>query len=490
MYAEHTYHLFEINRCVIRLRKIQCDIEESFTGLKGVEMNTAVVDYRSAKDNHDLSHIPGSFGLPIIGDTFKLVKDFNGTIDNQHKKYGPISRFALAGFKGVMVIGADHYQTVFLDRDKNFSTEMGYAGSLGRFYKGSLLLRDHDEHRYQRRMMQTAFKNDAMKGYMAQMAPIVDESLARWTDEDDFHFFPNIKQTLLDVAAKIFVGLEELNEDAAKLNKAFLDVAEGLMGIVTKELPGTKYKKGKEGERFLNSFFGALIDERRAGNGTDTFSYFTRELNEDGEYFSDEEIIRHMTFLLFAAHDTTTSALSHLMYHLGQDKALQQRLREEVNGIQKPHLEYEDLAKLPECEAAIKEALRMHPSVQLQQRRTIRECEIGGYTIPANTILFLAPSYLHRDPTVWDSPDTFDIDRWFEPRNEHKRHSFGFVGFGGGAHKCIGMHFALMNAKMFLHQFLTKFEFELGADSSHTFQTIPMPKPADDLPLLIRPLSV
>ena len=58
----------------------------------------------------------------------------------------------------------------------------------------------------------------------------------------------------------------------------------------------------------------------------------------------------------------------------------------------------------------------------------------------------------------WDNPHTFDPERWLEPRNEHKRHPFSFVGFGGGAHKCIGMHFALMQTKNFLHQFLRRFE--------------------------------
>lgn len=449
-------------------------------------------EYKQAKDNHKLDHIPGDYGPFIIGHTIRLVKDFNGTVNKQVEKYGKVSRFGLAGFKGLLVTGPEVYQQILLDREKNFSCEMGYAGSLGRFYSGALLLRDHDEHRYQRRMMQTAFKNDAMKGYMADMAPLFDDAIQAWEKDKDFHFFPSIKQNLLDVAAKIFVGLDDLEGDeAARLNKAFLDIADGLMGIITKEIPGTKYKRGKDGERYLHNFFGKLIGERRAGDGRDTFSYFTKELNEDGNYFSDEDIIRHMTFLLFAAHDTTTSALSHVMYHLSQNKELQQRIRDEVQTIggDKDMLDYEDLDKLELCDAAIKEALRMHPSVQMQQRRTINECEIGGYTVPANTILFLTQGPHHENAELWTNPGTFDPDRFLAPRNEHKNHSFGFVGFGGGAHKCIGMHFALMNAKMFLHQFLGKYEVELSPKATHEFQTIPLPKPADDLPLIIKKLA-
>lgn len=446
-------------------------------------------EYKLAKNNESLDHIPGSFGLPIIGQTFQLVGDLYGTIDNQYKKFGNVSRFGLAGFRGALLVGPDLYKEVYLDKDKNFSAEMGYMGSLGRFYKGALLLRDHEEHKFQRRMMQSAFKNDAMKGYIGTMGPMIAEGISGWGEEGTLLFFPAIKQILLDVAAQIFVGLHESDERAAKLNKAFLDIANGLMGIITKELPGTKYRKGKIGERYLKEFFGSLIDDRRAGDGNDTFSYFTREKTEDGEYFSDDDIIAHMSFLLFAAHDTTTSALSHMLYHLGQNQELQQRLREEAMSIDKPFLEYEDLEKMPLMEVAVKEALRLHPSVMMMQRRTINECELGGYKIPPNTILFMAPQHNHRMAEYWDEPEKFDIDRWLEPRNEHKRHTFSFVGFGGGAHKCIGMHFALMQVKNFMHQFLRQYDFRMADNFSSKMQTVPLPKPVDDLPIVVKRLS-
>ncbi len=453
-------------------------------------MATAVnQNYKECKNNENLDHIPGSFGLPIIGQTFQLVKDLYGTIDHQYKEFGNVSRFGLAGFRGALLIGPDLYKEIMLDRDKNFSAEMGYMGSLGRFYKGALLLRDHEDHRFQRRMMQSAFKNDAMKGYIGTMGPMIAEGISGWGEKGELLFFPAIKKILLDVAAQIFVGLHENDERAAKLNKAFLDITDGLMGIVTKDWPGTKFRKGKIGERYLIEFFGSLIEERRNGDGTDTFSYFCREKTEDGEYFSNEDIIAHMSFLLFAAHDTTTSALSHMLFHLGQNPELQQRLREEALAIDKPYLDYEDLENMPLMEVAVKEALRLHPSVMMMQRRTINDCELGGYKIPANTILFLAPQHTHRMEEYWDEPLKFDIDRWLEPRNEHKRHSFSWVGFGGGAHKCIGMHFALMQVKNFMHQFLREYEFHLADDFSSKMQTVPLPKPVDDLPLVIKRIA-
>lgn len=448
----------------------------------------ANTDYRDQKDNQSLKHIPGKYGWPVVGQVFSLVKDLHGTVDGQYRRYGPVSHFQL-GAKGLLLIGPDLYKQVMLDSDKNFSAEMGYMGSLGRFYKGALLLRDHDEHRFQRRIMQSAFKNEAMKGYIGTMGPMIGNAIEDWDRKEDFHFFPEIKQLLLDVSAKIFFGLDSDDERAARLNKAFLDIANGLMGIFPVEIPFTKYRKGKVGERYLRAFFGGLIAERRAGDGNDTFSYFTRELTEDGSYFSDDDIIAHISFLLFAAHDTTTSALTHLLYYLGQDPVAQQRLRDEALAIDKPYLDYEDLEKMPLTEVALKEALRLHPSVMMMQRRTIRDCELGGYPVPANTIVWMAPQHVHRMEDYWDEPFKFDLDRWLEPRNEHKRHTFSFVGFGGGAHKCIGMHFALMQAKNFLHQFLRRYEFTMADGFSAEMQTVPLPKPKDNLPIVLRRIT-
>ncbi len=446
----------------------------------------AVADYKSAPDNTDLGHIPGNFGFPVLGHNLRLYNDYYGLIDSQYRKFGPVSRFALAGQKGLLLVGADMYQQIYLDKDRNFSAEMGYANSLGRFYKGALLLLDGDEHRFQRRLMQTAFKNDAMRGYLDQMAPILRNAIATWPHKPGFHFVPEVKQALLDVAALIFVGLDELDEQAEILNKAFLDVAKGLEGIIPKEIPGTLYKKGKDAERILHEFFAKLIDVRRAGDGNDVFSHFCREKTAEGEFFSDEEIIRHMTFLLFAAHDTTTSALSHLFMYLARDPQWQQRLRDEAEGLGRDTLSYEDLDNMPLTDAAIRETLRLHPSVQLMQRRTVRECELEGHRIPANTLLFIAPQYLHRMEEHWTNPDEFDPERWLEPRLEHKNHSFNFLGFGGGAHKCIGMHFALMQAKCFVHEFLTQYECSTPPGYAPKLMNVPLPKPADDLPMTVK----
>jgi cytochrome P450 len=93
-----------------------------------------------------------------------------------------------------------------------------------------------------------------------------------------------------------------------------------------------------------------------------------------------------------------------------------------------------------------------------------------------------------RDPALWTDPDRFDPDRFSPERAEDRGHRYAWAPFGGGAHKCLGMHFATMQAKLFIREILRGHRIE--AQHSRTrWQMAPIPKPACDLPVRLVPLS-
>ncbi len=446
-------------------------------------------DYRLQPENtRGLDHIPGDYGLPYLGHAITLMNDTHGWVQQRHERYGLVSKVRLAGQTGLLVLGPDIYQQIYLDRDRNFSAEMGYKRQLGAYYHGGLLLRDFDEHRVQRRIFQTAFKTEAMKGYIGSMNPVLGEHMDAWQQQRDFHFFPAIKSTLLEVGSRIFIGIGDPDK-MDLLTEAFLKVNEGLLGLIRKDIPGLRWHTGMKGKRELRNFFFGLVPQRRTGQGTDMLTYMCQETTEDGSHFSDEDIVQHAGFLLFAAHDTTTSALTHMILHTARHPEWQERLRAESQALGKPVLDYDDIDRMEGLELVFREALRLHPSVQIMTRRTIRECEIGGYRVPANTMLFLSPTFSHTMPEYWSNPQQFDPERFLPPREEHKNHSFGYMPFGGGAHKCIGMHFANMQAKCFMHQFLLKYRYRVADGYDPRLLTVPLPKPADDLPLALQRIA-
>jgi cytochrome P450 len=345
-----------------------------------------------------------------------------------------------------------------------------------------------------RRIFQSAFKNSALKGYVDIMNPAVEEHVKSWGGMKDFRWGREVKSLLIDIGARVFFGVDGKDKPLLKrLEKAFYKINDkGLMAAVDVNLPGFKYHTGLKGKQEIEQILREIIRDRRAnpGNGKDLTSILVQERDDDGNLWSEEMLIPHLSVLLFAAHDTTVGATSTLMLYLADPKYqhLQEKLREFALAFESDYPTLDDMNGFEEFERYVHEALRLHPSAGLFPRRTVRDVTIGDQLVPANTILFVMVGWAQRYSGFWTNPDEFDPERFNAERKEHKAHPFAFAPFGGGAHKCIGMHFALMNAKLILHHSLRRYRFAFKPGYKPGVNSLPLPMPLEHLPLEITPL--
>ncbi len=454
-------------------------------------MEFVLPEYARIKDNKKLpKEIPGSYGLPFIGKTFPFIINPYDVLHEQYSRYGPVSRISLTFQKFVLALGPEFIQQLTLDRDQSFSARMGYNAPLGDFFAGGLLVRDFAEHKFHRRIMQTAFKTDAMRTYVDLMHPIIDEQVSTWQHREDFHFYPHIKTMLLDIGAKVFLGMDLGGVETRSLNQSFLQMNDAVLSVIRKDWPGLLYHRGMNARRELEDFFINLVPQRRGATGSDMATFLANEKTEEGEYFSEKVVGEHLIFLLLAAHDTTTSALTMSAYYLAHDQQWQERLRESVRGLNKEHLEYDDLgSRVTDLEHSFHEAMRLNPPVPSFMRRTVKDVEVGGFALPPHTMVQVSPLYTLRMEEWWSQPGVFDPDRF--TREEHKQHSFLWAPFGGGAHKCIGLHFADMLYKCVLSQILLRYRFRFAKEGQFEgkIQHFPFAKPMDNLPLVLEKLD-
>jgi len=136
---------------------------------------------------------------------------------------------------------------------------------------------------------------------------------------------------------------------------------------------------------------------------------------------------------------------------------------------------------------AFKEALRFIPPVPSIPRRALREFEYGGYTIPAGTQVGINIHMVHHQEEHWPDPMRFDPMR-FSPEQVKARHKYAWVPFGGGAHMCLGLHFAYMQVKILLAHVLTRYEVQIAEGYEPEWQPWPIPKPKDGLKVTFKPL--
>ena len=441
--------------------------------------------YLTAPTNQNLPNLPGDYGLPFIGKTFSMFADPIGTFDHHFQQYGPISRIGITGQKVVLLLGPDYLQRLLLDPEREFSTRKGWDIFMADFFAGGLLMRDFEEHRQHRRIMQTAFKSEQMRVYADVIAAIVQRTVREWRTSGHILFYPEIKKLLLRIAFDVFCKVDGEDNDEDNINRAFIDMMEGAMGIVRKDWPGLLYRRGMNGRRYLEQYFRKLVHKKRNGQDQDIFSHFCRERQENGEFFSEQEIAEHMVFLMLAAHDTTTSAITMAGFYLAQNTDLRQQLYAEQQALPTDASPYDAAhTRMPLLYNVLQETLRLHPPVANIFRRTVRDVDIDGVHIPPHTMLSAPPQYIQQMAPWWTRGGEFWPARFSDSIAEHRKHPFMWAAFGGGAHKCIGMHFAELLFTLTFAELLRHCDFSLTKPAAN-IAWFPFSKPSDDLPLTL-----
>lgn len=175
----------------------------------------------------------------------------------------------------------------------------------------------------------------------------------------------------------------------------------------------------------LRELLSRLIEERRARATDDILGALVMAQDDDGAALTDAELIRLCLTLSVAGHFTTTHMLGNMMkLVLGSDGAWARFVNDR------------SLAR-----AIVEETLRAEGSVRGMFRRTTREVELGGVTMPQGALVQIMFGSANRDEATFPEPDRFDIDR---------AATMPHLGFGRGVHFCIGAALARLQARVTL----------------------------------------
>jgi cytochrome P450 len=113
-------------------------------------------------------------------------------------------------------------------------------------------------------------------------------------------------------------------------------------------------------------------------------------------------------------------------------------------------------------------------------RKTVKETEVLGYRIPADTYISVSVHNTHHLAEYWPDPERFDPDRFGPDGTIHRN---AWIPFGNGVHKCIGMHFGGMEVKAAMHQLLLNHRWSVPRDYEMPIDWSSLPRPKDGLPI-------
>lgn len=433
-----------------------------------------------------LREAPHHRSWPLIGSSLAYIRDAHTFLRRLYECHGTVAKIDAFGTQCHFLFGPDANQFVLQNRGNLFENAR-WSYFIGPFFNRGLMLLDFDEHRLHRRIMNTAFSHDALLGYFGRMQATIASELDAWQPGQCL-LFKRLKSMTLNIGSEVFVG-QKPGSDADAINDAFLDTVQAATSLIRFDLPGGRWHAGIKGRRLLERHFRAALPAKRANPGPDLFSRLCEARTEDGDLFSDDDVVNHMIFVLMAAHDTSTITLSNLLYQLARQPAWQERLRDECRAIGPGALTFADLDRFEDTSLAIKETLRIAAPVPMLPRGVTADCAFDGVRLPKGAMVATSAWMTHHMPEWWTAPHLFDPERFGPARAEDKRHPFLWTPFGGGAHKCIGLHFGMMEVKAILHQLLLRFRFTVpdGYVMPQDFTSLPIPK--DRLPITLERLN-
>ncbi|GHF37799.1 cytochrome P450 [Amycolatopsis bartoniae] len=442
-----------------------------------------VKELASPPPGSGLAPVLGDDGPPLIGHTFDSMRFGVDFALQRYETFGPVSWMGSLGTRFVVLGGPEATQFALVNKDKVFSQE-GWHFLIERFFHRGLMLLDFEEHHLHRRIMQEAFTRDRLASYARQWGPALREGVGSWGASGRPRLYWALKRLTLDVATRVFMGMPS-GDNAARINRAFVDSVRAATALVRFPVPGGRWAAGLAGRRTLEQYFSENLPAKRRSRGDDLFSALCHATGEDGEQFSDEDVVNHMIFLMMAAHDTTTITSTAAAYHLAKHPEWQERARAESLALGDDLPDLAALDELKTLDLVIKESLRLTAPVPSLPRKALRDVAVLGHYVPAGTLVSVSPNTNHFSPDHWTNPHEFDPERFAEGRREDRSHRYAWMPFGGGAHKCIGLHFGTFEVKAVLHELLRAYRWSVPEQYRMRWDYVSLPVPVDGLPVTL-----
>ena len=418
---------------------------------------------------------PVARGLPFIGHSIEFKNDALAMSKRLRKKHGDVLEISILNERVTMFSTPSATKHIFLDPEDNFSSKHGWEFSIGPTFENGLMLRDFDDHKYHRGLLQESFRRDALENYLEIIQPRIDHWIEKIKKEESFNLHENIKQLMFNIAVELF--FDEVDESRlVELNKLFTDSIESATSVVRAPLPFTNLRKGLKARKELLDYFESKAQKVDTKQKT-LFSELVKTNNQEGglSYF---EIAEHMIFLLLAAHDTTTSTLTSSIHFLSTDNKFFKQLKDEAAKTTCTNIS--ELKNGHIGEALFSEAMRKYPPVPFSPRYVVRDTIVDGYELEAGTYVAVGPLVLHNDERYWDEPGKFSPYRFLDPDYQND----AYFPFSGGAHTCLGKFFASYIFKNVVYKLATSFD-SLESKEELNINPSPIPHPRSDVKIYL-----
>ena len=386
--------------------------------------------------------------------------------------HGDTFRFYFGGVKGAIVtINPVVIQHVLKTNSENYHKSDIQKKRMGHFLGKGLLTTEGEAWRTQRRLIQTGFERKQLEVLSSIMRDSLADSLRDFDRQcriGPVDIYPLMMKITFGMVARSLFGARLKEEDIDIISLAISTVQEFMVRQTIQPYLNPWFAVSGELRRhweMRNRAFGILRDyiqrRRKEVPGHDLLQILIDARYSDGHAMSDELVVSESMQLLVAGHETSSNALSWLLYLLSSRPDCVEKVREEFDAVlgDRP-LSYSEVPKFEFTTQVIMEALRLYPPFWMVDRMALADDRAGDVDIPRGSTVVVFIHGAHHSPQYWDNPEIFDQER-FSKAKEKLHTPFTHLPFGAGPRGCIGGNYAMLQMLMILSVLIRKYDFRL-----------------------------
>ncbi|MBC7801269.1 MAG: cytochrome P450 [Gemmatimonadaceae bacterium] len=430
-------------------------------------------------------------GLPVLGVLPALARD-SLAVFGQARALGSVVRLAVPGRHPLFLLAdPEHIRHVLQDNHANYR-RTPFHDRLKSVLGEGLVTSEGALWQRQRRLLQPAFRAERIRRFVDAMGAAASDLITRWrTDADQvFDVSNEMSDLTLDVVIRCMFGGERRGGDAeigAAVQEMQAWIAARFWSVApdwTERLPTPANVRFRRALATLDAAVAAIVNGRIATGeaGDDMIGMLLS--TEDGAPIDPRQVRDEVTTTLLAGHETSAAALTwtwHLLAHHPQvAEAVHNEVAKTLEGRTRPTAD--DLGRLDLTRAVLQEAMRLYPPAGWFGRLAAGPDRVGGYDIPAGSIVILSPWIMQRDPSLWPDPERFDPER-FMPGTRTAPYSY--FPFGGGPRSCIGTHFAMTEMLAIMAMLAPAVRLRHASDAPVRPELLVTLRPAGGLPMRV-----
>lgn len=417
--------------------------------------------------------VPVISRLRCFADSRAMARNPVQVLSKYNETYGDTFWLRIGGLKDAMVtIDPEVIQHVLKTNAENYQKSEIQVKRMGHFLGKGLLTTHGEAWRTQRRLIQTGFDRKQLDA----LSSIMQESLAESLRDFDrqvrlgpVDIYPHLMKITFAMVARSLFGARLKDEDIDLVSHTICTVQEFIVRQTLQPYLNPWFavsgalRKHEEMRTRADAVLMEYIKKRRnEAPGHDLLQTLMDARYSDGKGMPDELILSESMQLLVAGHETSSNALSWLLYLLSSRPDCLEKVRREFDSVLgEAPLNYSDVPKFEFTTQVICEALRLYPPFWMVDRMAIADDRVGDVAIPCGSMVIVYVYGAHHAPRYWPNPEDFDTER-FTKANEKLRPACTYLPFGAGPRGCIGGNYAMLQILMILSELLRKYEFQLA----------------------------